>query len=391
MAPLTRSFAGVAIVTTITDDISAGDDSIPIASSSGWPSGAGGKPFVAMLVSDPDDPGATREKVLVATRTGTTLTITSRGYDGTVAASFLTGATIVCVLDSIILQALVDHMSEANPEGHTDLLNAARHDVQERHTFGAAFPTPGTPNATGTAASAGTAPGPARSDHRHALDGSIAGNGLAIDAGALKVNVDGTTLEVSGDALQVKPTGIGATQLADGAVNSNKIGANAVISGKIADGAVNSTAKLADGIVTFAKMEAAAPRGYVLHDTQVGNSAGVTAGPVTVSGLSIPWTAPASRRYRATLQCKLQTDTNNDETHGTVSLQLDGAEIGELSVEMNKSGRAYGGTIVAVIDAPSAGAHTLTVRITRNNSNSGTAEISVKAGAVLLLEDIGGA
>ncbi len=39
---------------------------------------------------------------------------------------------------------------------------------------------------------------------------------------------------------------------------------------------------------------------------------------------------------------------------------------------------------------PGAGSRTLSVTLTRNNSDGGTAAIYVQSGALLLLEDIGG-
>lgn len=65
---------------------------------------------------------------------------------------------------------------------------------------------------------------------------------------------DGTTIEVSGSALQVKAGGIGATQLADNGVTTAKINASAVTTAKIADANV-TTAKLAANAVTRAKLE----------------------------------------------------------------------------------------------------------------------------------------
>lgn len=46
------------------------------------------------------------------------------------------------------------------------------------------------------------------------LDSAIAGNGLSYAASALAVNVDGSTLEISSDALRVKDAGITAAKLA---------------------------------------------------------------------------------------------------------------------------------------------------------------------------------
>jgi len=61
-----------------------------------------------------------------------------------------------------------------------------------------------------------------------------AGDALTKTGNTLDVAVDNTTIEVSGDALQVKASGIGTNQLADTAVTTGKIQDNAVTAGKLA-------------------------------------------------------------------------------------------------------------------------------------------------------------
>ncbi|MGA0214943.1 MAG: hypothetical protein ACO3IY_05300, partial [Pelagibacteraceae bacterium] len=61
-----------------------------------------------------------------------------------------------------------------------------------------------------------------------------AGDALTKTGNTLDVAVDNTTIEVSGDALQVKASGIGTNQLADTAVTESKIANNAVTAGKLA-------------------------------------------------------------------------------------------------------------------------------------------------------------
>lgn len=67
------------------------------------------------------------------------------------------------------------------------------------------------------------------------LAASVAGNGLAGGAGtALSVNVDGSTMEISGDAIRVKDSGITAAKLDTGAVTTSKIGDTQVTYAKLA-------------------------------------------------------------------------------------------------------------------------------------------------------------
>lgn len=81
------------------------------------------------------------------------------------------------------------------------------------------------------------------------IDASIAAAAGAISrsgvTGALSVNVDNTSIEISSNAIQLKDLG----------VTTQKIAANAVTTAKIADSNV-TTAKIADLNVTRAKLEA---------------------------------------------------------------------------------------------------------------------------------------
>ena len=89
MAYARRDFAGGAAETTLNGSITDSSSSISITSSTGWPSGSAGK-FYAVI-----DPGlSTEEKVLVTSRSGTTLSTVSRGQDGTTAVAHSSGATI---------------------------------------------------------------------------------------------------------------------------------------------------------------------------------------------------------------------------------------------------------------------------------------------------------
>lgn len=61
--------------------------------------------------------------------------------------------------------------------------------------------------------------------HPSSLAASVAGNGLSGGAGsALAVNVDDSTIEISGDALRVKDGGIATAKVADDAVDDTKAG-----------------------------------------------------------------------------------------------------------------------------------------------------------------------
>ena len=81
-----REYQGAAAPTTITSNITSSSTSLTLTSTSGWPTG------VFSLVIDPGLAG--EEKMLATSRIGSTVTITTRGYDGTTATSHLAGAII---------------------------------------------------------------------------------------------------------------------------------------------------------------------------------------------------------------------------------------------------------------------------------------------------------
>ena len=88
-----REYQGAATPTTITSSITNSATSLTLTASTGWPTGS----FSAVI-----DPGlAGEEKILCTSRSGATVTITTRGYDGTTAASHNAGATIYPVPTAI--------------------------------------------------------------------------------------------------------------------------------------------------------------------------------------------------------------------------------------------------------------------------------------------------
>lgn len=92
-----RSYAGAAPACTLSSDIAAGATSFSITgTTTNWPATATG-PFYMVI-----DPGlSTEEKVLVAGRTGGSLSSVTRGVDGTTAASHVTGATCYPVFTAV--------------------------------------------------------------------------------------------------------------------------------------------------------------------------------------------------------------------------------------------------------------------------------------------------
>lgn len=89
------------------------------------------------------------------------------------------------------------------------------------------------------------------------LSASIAGDGIGRNGstGVLSVNVDNSSIEIVGDTLQAKDSGVTTAKINDGAVTTPKLANDAVTSGKILDGTV-SLADMASGSVDFSKLVA---------------------------------------------------------------------------------------------------------------------------------------
>lgn len=104
-----KEFNGASPATTVSGALSDVATSITVASGTGLPTGSTG-PFVMVI----DRGLASEEKVLVTTRSGTTLQTVQRGYDGTTAQSHADGAAIEHCLDAFTLDqvnALANAMS----------------------------------------------------------------------------------------------------------------------------------------------------------------------------------------------------------------------------------------------------------------------------------------
>lgn len=79
-----REYKGAATPTTITSNITNSATSLTLTDATGWPTGS----FSFVI-----DPGlAGEEKILATSRVGTTVNITTRGYDNTTAAAHSAGA-----------------------------------------------------------------------------------------------------------------------------------------------------------------------------------------------------------------------------------------------------------------------------------------------------------
>lgn len=268
-----QSVAGAAALTSSATAFSASvpgtGQTFTVASDAGYPSSGA---FTVQL----DRGLASEEKILVSSRSGTTFTVGTRGYDGTTAQSH-TNPTVNLILPATVVNALIDHVDGEELAPHSDTLpvgTTAGHDTTTRHVFGAssALGTPGTPTTItpDDSGSAGSGNRPAREDHRHAITTATAVSvGTANSEGDASTfarsnhvhelgagSIDAAALFAAGvvDSAAIATDAVGSAEIAALAVGSAELAADAVIAGKIADGGVSATAEIADAIITAAKI-----------------------------------------------------------------------------------------------------------------------------------------
>lgn len=118
-----RSYAGAAKRTSITGDITATSTNITVADGTGYPTGVDGPFAVAFELGV-----AAEEKVLIASRSGNTLTVATggRGFDGTTAADHRAGSTVDHVLTAIDIREANAHVNDTTGDPHPQYLNTTR-------------------------------------------------------------------------------------------------------------------------------------------------------------------------------------------------------------------------------------------------------------------------
>jgi hypothetical protein len=277
---ISQVVAGAAALTSTATAFSASvpgtGQTFTVASAAGYPSSGA---FTVQLNRGLAD----EEKVLVSSRSGTTFTVGTRGYDGTTAQSH-TNPTVNLILPAIVVNALIDHVDDVEAAPHSTKLpvgTIAGHDTTTRHVLGTSIPTTATAPTTITpddSGSAGAASTVARSDHRHAITTATAvsvstANSEGSSSSFARADhvhdiangaIDAAALFGAGvvDAAAIATDGVGTAEIAAGAVGSSELGALAVIAGKIASGGVSTAAEIADGIITLAKLAAADPTSF---------------------------------------------------------------------------------------------------------------------------------
>lgn len=181
-----QEIVGTAVQTELSGDMTDVSTSFTIDDASGWPTGGSGNPFVVTVGKGT----ASEEKILCASRTGTTIAVTTRGYDSTSPAPHSTGVGAIHSISAALLAEMNAHVNDDTRDDHSQYLPAAA---------------------------------------------SVAGAGLAVTTRVLSVNVDNSTLEIAADIVRMKDAGTTAAKLASNAVTTPKVIDAAITLAKMAD------------------------------------------------------------------------------------------------------------------------------------------------------------
>lgn len=114
-----RSYAGAAKRTNLAGDITATSTNILVVDATGYPTGVDGPFAIALALGN-----AAEEKILIASRSGNTLTVATggRGYDGTTSAEHRTGVTVDHVLTATDVREANAHVNDTTGDPHPQYL-----------------------------------------------------------------------------------------------------------------------------------------------------------------------------------------------------------------------------------------------------------------------------
>lgn len=273
-----KEWAGGTVRTTLNGNINSTATSITLTDGSSFPSGV--KPFVLVI----DRGTAAEEKIICTSRTGNTLTVLQRGYDGSSQQAHSTGAYVEHILDAYTVDQ-ANAMSAAMTTQGDIIYKTVTGDNTSFGRLG--IGTTGYP-----LVSAGSAPayqqlgqtGIASTAVTAAkINSDVAGLGLVKNgtSGALDVNVDNSTIEIATDTVRVKSGGILQTHIGVNQIVDSQIASNAAI-------AFSKLAGLTSGSILVGNGSNVAAAVPVTGDISITNAGvtSITAGAVQTSKLA---------------------------------------------------------------------------------------------------------
>lgn len=340
---------------------------------SGWPSGASGRNFAAVL----DRGTAKEEKVLCATLASGTMVLASRGYDGTSAKTHSSGAAVEHFgISADKADDLDAHVYDVTRDDHTQypLLDGSR-------GFTGVDQLTGTPSSVGgTSNQSGSATTFSRSDHIHAIgQGGISDSGMLADdvvtAAAMgAAAVGNTSVLVSGTRLHTEAASVAALP---------------------ASPIVGDTAFVAD---THSFLEYQGPGngwtlpwnmgwGRVASCSPVLIDQSLSSGVLTdVNSVTCTWAHPGNRRYE--VMVKVQATAAVAGTAFTFTVTDNANSVIDTALMHNNGAAGNGDTLSWTFEESPGSAATLVRKLRVTPAAAGTVKNSF-ASAVITVKDTG--
>lgn len=187
------------------------------------------------------------------------------------------------------------------------------------------------------------------------LSSTIAGDGIGRDGntGVLEVNVDGTSIEIDSDVLQIPDLGISTAKIASSAVTTAKIADSNVTTAKIADLNV-TTGKIADGAITAAKKSSL----NTSTSSEVSSITTSSGSFVDVTGLTLNLTTNGRPVMIALVSAPGTGFAFTTGVTGTGNEIYFKVLRGATSISETRAPNGIGAHFITVIDSPSAGTYT---------------------------------
>lgn len=377
-----RDYGGGAVASALNGAITSGQDSATLTVVTGWPDGNPG-PFYATI-----DPGLpTEERVLVTSRTSTSLIGMTRGVDGTSASAHEDGAVVV-------------HGFTATEADEANFVVSKT--VGQVTTKGDLLAATGSQALGVRSAGVNGYPLVARSSESTGLAyEQLAAGGIASDAVTTAKILDAnvTTAKIAADAIdgtKIADDAIDSEHIADGAIDPAHLADNAVTNAKVANDAIDTaeivddavtTAKIADANVTAAKLEASLPRGEIGYGERT-SDVGPTAVLADITSVNDTVTTVAGDKLKITVYARAE---NTSAVGGTKIYIREGTDvINSGTVWSTDANTSAGFTLTARVE-PTAGSHTY--KASFENVSAGTSTIKADADekCFIIIEHIGGA